>query len=279
MSFAWIRTAAATASVSVVALVTLIATGCDPVGNTVGTTAGEHKPPMTSPATARQSTPAATPSSATSPSATSLENLPVLTIMQQTRKASLAATSLRMRGTFDDAGDLTTFDIALGDGGGEGTFSIEGASYSVRVVGRTIYLRLSESAIRAQAKDDKSSAAETAQILKLLKNKWIKLSKVDKDTREMVDLVAPGGFFKTVFAEDDTAGAAAPKKLAARTVDGVRCVGITDSGATMWIDTTTGRLIRMTDGKNRFSFSAYGKTPAPKAPAKSQVLDGKAMGL
>jgi hypothetical protein len=142
-----------------------------------------------------------------------------------------------------------------------------------------VYLQLSESAIRAQAKAGKSSAAETAQTVKLLKNKWIKLSNVDEDTQKMVDLVTPGRFFQTVFGENDTATAALPRKLAARKVDGVRCVGLTDGGAALWIDTATARLVRMTEGKNRFSFSAYGKVPTPKAPAKSQVLDGKAMGL
>ncbi|MGW1343116.1 hypothetical protein ACWCOV_18835 [Kribbella sp. NPDC002412] len=263
MSFPWIRTAAAVATIA------LVTTSCGPDAGT----AGENKPAVTTPATAPPSSPVA------SPSAAGLENLPVRTIMQKTRAASLAATNLRMRGTIDDTGGPMTFDIVLTKGGGEGTFTVAGASYTVRAIGKTVYLQLSESAIRAQAKAEKSSPAETAQTVRLLKNKWIKLSKVDKDTQDMVDLVTPGRFFTTVFGEDDTATAAPPRKVAARMIDGVRCVGLTDDGAALWIDTETAQVIRMTEGKNRFSFSAYGKAPTPKAPAKSQVLDGKAMGL
>jgi len=263
MSFPWIRTAAAVATIA------LVTTGC----GTGADSAVENKPAVTTSATARPSTPAASTPGA------GLEDLPVRTIMQKTRQASLAATNLRMRGTIADAGGPMTFDIVLAKGGGVGTFTVAGASYSVRAIGRTVYLQLSESAIRAQAKAEKSSPAETAQTVKLLKNKWIKLSKVDKDTQEMVDLVTPGRFFAAVFGEDDTATAALPRKVAARMVDGVRCVGLTDDGAALWIDTRTARLVRMTEGKNHFSFSAYGKAPLPAAPAKSQVLDGKAMGL
>jgi hypothetical protein len=259
MSFPWIRTAAAAA------VVALIATGCDGSADTA----------VETPAATSTKAPASTP---VKPAA-GLESQPVRTIMKKTRLASLAARNLRMRGTIDDPGGPMTFDITLAKGGGQGDFTVAGASYSVRAIGRTVYFQLSEAAIRAQAKAEKSSAAETAQMLRLLKNKWIKLSKVDKDTQEMVDLVTPGLFFKTVFGVDDTDTAAAPRKTAARVVDGVRCVGLTEDGASMWIDATTARLVRMTDGKNQFSFSDYGKVPAPKAPAKSQVLDGKAMGL
>ena len=259
MSFPWIRTAAAAA------LVALIATGCDSSADTAVET--------TAPTTSTKA-PASTP---VKPAG--LESQPVRTIMKKTRLASLAASNLRMRGTIDDPGGPMTFDITLAKGGGQGDFTVGGASYSVRAIGRTVYFQLSEAAIRAQAKTEKSSAAETAQMLRLLKNKWIKVSKVDKDTQQMVDLVTPGRFFKTVFGEDDTDTAAAPRKAAARMVDGVRCVGLTEDGASMWIDATTARLVRMTDGKNQFRFSDYGRVPAPKAPAKSQVLDGRSMGL
>ncbi|MEV0289839.1 MULTISPECIES: hypothetical protein [unclassified Kribbella] len=263
MSFPWIRTAAA------VAMIALVTTSCGPGADS----AGDNKPAATAAATAPPTSPVA------SPTAAGLENLPVRTIMQKTRAASLAATNLRMRGTIDDTSGPMTFDITLTKGGGEGNFTVAGASYRVRAIGKTVYLQLSESAIRAQAKAEKSSPAETARTVRLLKNKWIKLSKVDKDTQDMVDLVTPGRFFATVFGEDDTATAALPRKVTARMVDGVRCVGLTDDGAALWIDTETARVIRMTDGKNQFSFSAYGTAPTPKAPAKSQVLDGKAMGL
>ena len=260
MSFPWIRTAAAAA------LVALNATGCDGSADS----AVENTAPTTS-AKASASTPVKPP--------TGLESQPVRTIMKKTRLASLAASNLRMRGTIEDAGRPMTFDISLTKGGGQGDFAVAGQSYSVRAIGRTVYLQLSEATIRAEAKAGKSSAAETAQMLRLLKNKWIKLSKVDKDTQEMVDLVTPGRFFQSVFGEDDTDTAATPRKAAARMVDGVRCVGLTEDGASMWIDTTTAHLVRMTDGKNQFSFSDYGKVPTPKAPARSQVLDGKTMGL
>jgi hypothetical protein len=263
MSFPWIRTAAAAAVLAVVAA------GCD--GN--ADSAVENKPPTVSGTTLPSSTPVAPKPAA------GIESLPVRTIMTKTREASLAATNLRMRGTIDDeASGPMKFEISLTKGGGQGDFTVGGVSYSVRAIGKTAYFQLSEAAIRAQAKQDKSTPAETEQTVKVLKNKWIKLSKIDKDTKEMVDLVTPGLFFKTVFADDDTSGGL-PKKTAVRMVDGVRCVGLTDDGAALWIDAATARLIRMTDGKNQFSFSDYGRVPVPKAPAKSQVLDGKAMGL
>ena len=262
MPFPWIRAAAAAS------LVAVVATGCDGSADS----AVESERPATTPVTA----PASTPVTA---KPTGLESLPVRTIMKKTSEASLAASNLRMRGTIEDTGGPMTFDITLTRTGGQGSFTAEGVSYSVRAIGRTVYFQLSESAIRAQAKAEKSSAAETRQMLRLLKNKWIKLSKIDKDTQDMVDLVTPGLFFKTIFGEDDTDTAAAPRKTSARVVDGVRCVGLTEDGASMWIDAATARLVRMTDGKNHFSFSDYGKVPAPKAPAKSQVLDGKTLGL
>jgi len=261
MSFPWIRPAAAAA------MVALIATGCDGSADSAAETPATVSTPV-KPAASTPVKPAA-----------GLESQPVRTIMKKTRLASLAASNLRMRGTIEDAGRPMTFGISLTKGGGQGDFAVAGQAYSVRVIGKTVYLQLSEATIRAEAKAGRSSAAETAQMLRLLKNKWIKLSKVDKDTQAMVDLVTPGRFFQSVFGEDDTDTAATPRKAAARMVDGVRCVGLTEDGASMWIDTTTAQLVRMTDGKNQFSFSDYGKVPTPKVPARSQVLDGKTMGL
>jgi hypothetical protein len=261
MSFPWIR------SIAAIALLTTVVTGCD---NSAESAVG-NKPAATSPA--------GTPASAT-PKATGLESQPVRTIMTRTRNASLAAVNLRMRGTIvDQQGGPMTFDITLTKGGGRGDFSVNGVRYSVLVIARTVYLQMSEAAIRAQSKESKSTRAETEQALKLLKNKWIKLTKIDQGTKDMVDLVTPGRFFKNMFAKDDTATSGLPDKTGVRTVDGVRCVGLTDSGAVLWIDTATGHLINMTDGKNRFSFSDYGRVPTPRTPAKGQVVDGRLLGL
>jgi hypothetical protein len=261
MSFPWIRPIAAVALLATAA----VAAGCD---NTAGSAAAD-KPSATSPA----STPAP-------PKATGLESQAVRTIMKRTRSASLAAVNLRMRGTIADqpAGPIT-FDLIMTKGGGRGDFSVGGVAYSVLTIGKTVYLQMSEAAIRAQSKESKSSRAETQQALKVLKNKWIKLSKIDQGAKAMVDLVTPGLFFQKVFGKDDTDSSRLPDKTAVRTVDGVRCVGLSDSGGVFWVDTATGRLVNMTDGKNHFSFSDYDRVPTPKTPAKHLVVDGRQLGL
>ncbi len=177
MSSPWIGSAA------LVAMVAVLATGC---GSTTDTPTAD-KAATTTPATTTTTT---TPT----PQAPDISTLAPAAIFAKAKAHALGADSVRMRGT---AADLT-LDVQLTKTGGQGSFVVEGTPMGIRVIGRTVYLQMTEKFLRATGKREKASAAETEAMVKLMKDKWVKLSKPG-DFEVMVTLTTRDSFFKTLF--------------------------------------------------------------------------------
>jgi len=261
MSFPWIRTAAATL------LVTVAAAGC-------GTDADSaiESPPTTTKATA---TPSATPVPA------GVAGLDAKAIFAKTKAAAFAADSVRLRGSFVDSGATTLVDIQLTKTGGQGTFTVAGKPISITVIGKVVYLQLSEKYIRAEGKASKDSAADINAAVRVLKGKWIKLSKPSKpddDFDALITMTNRDKFFGEVFDDHGRL-----KKTQQTTVDGVPAIGLTDGESTLWVSTRTALPVRLETGSDEsdltLRFSDYNQLKAPKVPPASQVLDGGEMGL
>ncbi|TCC46143.1 hypothetical protein E0H73_44275 [Kribbella pittospori] len=240
---------------------------CDPVG-TSGT------PSVTPSTTASAPTSSRTPS--TTPAPPDLSTLPAATLLARAKAAASAASGLRVKGLLvDDTGDLR-IDLQLTKSGGQGAFLVAGTPITYRVIGKDVYMLLSEATIRAMAKDEKAGDAEIRAMLSLMKNKWIKPSKIDKDGQALIDLTTRDTFFKGFFGD-----VGHPTKTGKKVVDGVTSVGLTGQGATLWVDTRTARPVRFENnaGRDYLTFTNYGKVAAPKAPKPDQILDGKAFGF
>lgn len=80
-------------------------------------------------------------------------------------------------------------------------------------------------------------------------------------------------FFKGLFE-----GTSGMRKAGTRTVAGVRCVGLEQGGAVLWVDTVTARPQRLdaparSNDVGAVSFSEYYAVPNPKAPPRATVID------
>ena len=269
MSFPWIRTAAATL------LVTVTAVGCGRNADSV-----IESPPST---TATTSAPAATPASTATPTPTpaSVAGLSAKAIFAKTKAAAFAADSVRVRGSFVESGEKVAIDVHLTKTGGQGTFTIEGAPIGVIVIGKVVYMQLSEKYLRAQGKADKLSPADINATVELLKGKWIKLSKPSKPDDgfdDLIKLTTRDSFFGEIFQPGGGL-----TKTRQKTVDGVRAIGLSDGEGTLWVDTLTARPVRVetrSDGVDEaLRFSDYNQLKAPKAPPASLTMDGRKLGL
>ena len=266
MSFPW------TGSAATAALLALVATGCGSPTDTKADTAADTKTTTTTtPATTAVPTPPATPSAAPDVSA-----LSATALFAKAKASALAADSVRLRGTAAEGRDKITLDVQLTKTGGQGTFSVAGSPLGIRVIGRTVYLQMTERFLRATGKREKASAAETTAMVQLMKDKWVKLSKPG-DFELMVVMTTRDTFFKTVFVPSGKLRKTAPK-----TVDGITSIGLNDGEGTLWVDVRDARPVRL-DGPagsgQGFRFSDYGRLKAPVAPPAAQTIDGKAMGL
>jgi len=263
MSFPWIRGGAWAGT----ALLATALIACDPVGNTITTS--------TTPSTAA-SAPTTSPAPSTTPAPPDLSTLPAATLLARAKAAASAAPGLRVKGLLVDGTDDLRLDLQLTKSGGQGAFLVAGTPITYRVIGKNVYMLMSEATIRAAAKADKSSEAEIRAMLSLLKNKWIKPSKIDKDSQSLIDLTTRDTFFTGFFGEISH-----PTKTGKKVVDGVASVGLTAQGATLWVDARTARPVRFQNdaGRDFLTFTNYGKVAPPKAPKADQILDGKAFGF
>ncbi|WP_406047733.1 hypothetical protein [Kribbella sp. NBC_00889] len=265
MFFPWIRVGAWAGT----ALLAAAVVGCGTT-NEAGTT------PAATTSSNTPSAPASPTATATPPAPPDLSTLPAETLLARTKAAASAAPGVRVKGLLvDSTGDLR-LDLQLSKGGGQGAFLLAGTPITYRVVGKDVYMLMSEATIRAMAKADNASKAETSAMLSLLKGKWIKPSKIDAEGRALIDMTKQDTFFKDFFAEIGR-----PKKTGKKVVDGVLSVGLVARGATLWIDTRTARPVRFQNGAGRdfMTFTDYGRVPAPKAPPAGLVVDGKGLGI
>ncbi|GAA1700122.1 hypothetical protein GCM10009745_53570 [Kribbella yunnanensis] len=259
MSFPWIRTIATTA------LVAAATTACGP---------DQQQPASQS--TPTPSTKAVVTTPTPTPTPTGVAELDAKALFAKAKAAILAADSVRLRGSVVEEGSKTAIDIHLTKTGGQGTFTVDGSPIGITVIGKTAYLQLSEKFIRAQGKAEKDTAAEINATVELLKGRWVKLTKKDSDFQDMIDLVTRETFVKNVFQPSGTL-----TKKPLTTVDGVASIGLFDGEGTLWVDSQTGRPVRIEAGTGgpAFGFSDYDRLKAPKAPAPDSVIDGKQMGL
>lgn len=267
MFFPWIRVGAwAGTTLLAAALV-----GCGPT-NEAGTT-----PATTTPAaTTSSNTPASPPATRTPPTPPDLSTLPAETLLARTKAAASAAPGVRIKGLLVYGTDDLRLDLHLSKGGGQGDFISAGLPITYRVVGKDVYMLMSEAMIRDAAKADKSSKAETRALISLLKGKWIKPSKIDAEGRDLLELTNQITFFKGFFTEIGH-----PTKTGKKVVDGVLSVGLVAGGGTLWVDTRTARPVRFQNGAGRdfLTFTDYGRVPAPKAPPAGLIVDGKGLGI
>lgn len=264
MSFPWIGSAAA------VALVAVVATGCGSPADTAADATTGNKAATTTPTTTAPKPPP-TPSAAPNISALSA---PV--IFAKAKAQALTADSVRMRGTAAEGRDKLTLDVQLTKTGGQGTFTVAGATMGIRVIGKTVYLQMTERFLRDTGKREKASAAEMDAMVKLMKDKWIKLSK-SGDFEPMIALTTRDTFFKAVL---EPAGKL--RKTAPKTVDGIAAIGLTDGDGILWVDVRDARPVRLEGApgsEDTYRFSDYNRLKAPAAPPAAQTIDGKGMGL
>ncbi|MET9271857.1 hypothetical protein [Kribbella sp. NPDC003557] len=261
------RRTAAGAMVGVLVVLVAGCRGSDPAaGDALGTT---PTPTRTTSAVAPSSAPPATTPAATPTS--DIAGLPASKILEKAQAAAKAAGSVRMKGSLSDDGDRIVLDIRLAKTGGQGTMSLNGDAFSLIVLGKTAYLKISDKFWRAQI----TPKADADAVIALVGGRWIKTPLTDKDLGELAAFASKPKFFDTLFEPTGTL-----RKTAPRTVDGVTAIGLRDTDGTLWVDTATGRPVRLeSSSKDALTFSEYDQVSTPKAPPAAQVIDGKALGM
>lgn len=260
------RRTAAGAMVGVLVVLVAGCQGSDPAAkDAIETTPTPTAPSVTpSPVVTPPKPPASTPVS-------SIAGLSAAKIVAKTQAAAKAATSVRMKGAMSDDGDKIVLDIRLAKAGGQGTMSINGAAFSLIVLDKTAYLKISDKFWRAQIKDK----ADADAVIALVAGRWIKTSLTDKDLGDLAAFASKPKFFDTLFEPTGTL-----RKTAPRTVDGVAAIGLRDTDGTLWVDTVTARPVRLeSSGTDALTFTEYNQVTTPKAPPADQVIDGKALGM
>ncbi|GAA0628199.1 hypothetical protein HPO96_36335 [Kribbella sandramycini] len=260
MSFPWIRSTAAGL------LIATAAVGCGS-----GDSAAGNQPSTPPPASASTPTPTPTPT----PTTPDLSTLAAPALFAKAKGVAQTSSSFRVRGSFVDAEGKTSIDVHLTKTGGQGLFTTAGVPTRIIVLGKTVYLQMTEKAVRQMAKEDKVSAAETEVMVKLMSDKWIKLSQPkDSGFQALVELATRDTFIAGVFVPSGKL-----TKTAAKTVDGVPAIGLNDGEGTLWVDRRTAQPVQMESGGEALRFSDFNRLTAPKAPPAADTLDGKAMGL
>jgi hypothetical protein len=260
------RRTAAGAMVGVLVVLVAGCKGSDPAtGDALGTT-----PTPTPTAASVTPSPVVTPKPAATTPVSSIAGLSATKILAKTQAAAKAATSVRMKGSMSDGGDRIVLDIKLSKAGGQGTMSINGAAFSLIVLDRTAYLKISDKFWRAQIK----AKADADAMIALVGGRWIKTRLTDKDLGELAAFASKPRFFDTLFEPTGTL-----RKTAPRTVDGVSAIGLRDTDGTLWVDTATARPVRLESGTDGMTFTEYNQVTTPKAPPADQVIDGKALGM
>ena len=165
-------------------------------------------------------------------------------------------------------------DVRITKTGGQGSIAMQGASISVILIGRTAYLKMSDTFWRQQT----SSKAEADALLDLIDGRWIKTTLTNKELGDLALFASKPKFFDTLFE-----GTGPVRKTPVRTVNGVTSIGLRDSEGILWVDTATARPVRLEvpgeTGTDALTFTEYNQVTAPKAPPADQVIDGKALGL
>lgn len=260
-----------TAAGAMVALMAVLVAGCGGSDPAAGDLAATTSAPASTPA----STPAVTPRPTPKPTPVSIAGLSTAQILAKTQAAAKAANSVHVKGDLVDGKDRLRLDVRLARAGGGGSITMDGDTVSVIVIGKTAYLRMSNSFWRKQSK----SKAEANAVIALIGGRWIKTALTNKDLGDLAVFASKTGFFDGLFEDPGTL-----KKTAPKTVDGVPSIGLKSSdGGTLWVDVTTARPVRLDSPSKTtpesLTFTEYNQVAPPKAPPAAQVIDGKALGL
>jgi hypothetical protein len=256
-----------------VVLVAMVAAGCgggDSTGATDDTQITTAASQPTAPATTKN---VPTPTPTTPKPTMDVGKLPAKQVLTKAQAAAKAAASVHVKGAMTDGADRMGLDLRLTKTAGSGSVTVNGDTISLIVIGRTAYLKMSDSFWRHQSK----SKAEANAAIQLIDGRWIKTSLDDKDWRDFAMLGTKTEFFDSLF--EDTGSL---RKIKQRTVDGVACVGLGDSDGTLWVERSTARPVRIESpgksGTDALSFTEYNQVKTPKAPAADQTIDGDALG-
>jgi hypothetical protein len=227
--------------------------------------------PTRAPIATPSGTPTAIPDKpSVTPSASSVAGLSAVKILAKAQAAAKAATRVRMKGAVSDGKERMVLDVRVTKNGGSGSITMSDGGISVMVIGKTAYLKISNKFWQSQTK----SKAEADAIVGLIAGRWIRTTVSDKDLGSFALFASKAEFFDTLFEPGGTVTKTAPK-----IVDGVPAIGLGDGGGTLWVDTATARPVSLESGSDKLSFSEYNQVTMPKAPAASQVVDGKALGM
>ncbi|MGW6275766.1 hypothetical protein [Streptomyces sp. NPDC055060] len=193
-------------------------------------------------------------------------------------QATQQADSMHMKGTVQQsAGSKMTVDLSVDNSKNcDGTIRADGTSADVRNTKGTFYLRGDEkywqNALKGQAGGDK--------IVPKLADKWVKAPADDTTTKSLCDKNA-----LMASMDKDKSERKGMKKGSTATVDGAETIRLTkktSGGETLTLYVATeGKpyILRSTStgGKdpNTATFSDYGKSVSPEAPAPGDTVDLK----
>lgn len=191
-------------------------------------------------------------------------------------KATKQADSMRMKGTVQQsAGSKMTVDLAVdNDKNCDGSIKADGTSADVRNTKGTFYLRGDEqywqTALKGQAGGDK--------LVPKVADKWVKAPADDTTTKSLCDKKA-----LMASMDKDKSEREGMKKGSTTDVDGTEAIRLTkktSGGETLTLYVATeGKpyILRTTStgGKepNTATFSDYGKSVSPEAPAPGETVD------
>ena len=233
--------------------------------------------PTTSPTVVPSTTPTTTPTSSGTPTNTNPTNrvttrniaaLPAVTIVARVKKALANANTMRISGTYTSAGTTTMIDLSFGRTGSQGTVTSDGAAARLVRIGRTVYLRMTDAAWRKVLSKNRAQAA-----IEAMDGRWLKTSVNNPTYRDFTSPTDLDSLVADVFAQR----AGQLEKVPVRSVGGVRCVGIDDGQAVLWVDVRTARPIELVPreltGPGGLGITQYNTAKQPAAPPEDMVID------
>jgi hypothetical protein len=246
-------------SLAVVALMSGLLTGCSP-----NETADET-------ADARSTTSSlASPTRPTTPP--DVAELPAATIAQRAEAALRGARSLRIHGSGVDGKETIALDVGvLRTGGAAGSIALNGVVAKLIAIGKIVYLQPSERMLRDSVPKSEQKAA-----IEAMRGRWLKTSATDPDAADFVTLTRLAGIADMIF---DDVRAGRLSKTGPKAINGVRCIGVSNRSAVLWVDVRNARPIRLDEkGTGAFNLSQYDAVPLPKAPPSRLVIDVDKLG-
>jgi hypothetical protein len=178
---------------------------------------------------------------------------------------------VRLQGSGTDSGQSVSLDMQYVGDDSSGTFGILGGTAQSIAIAGTVYFKFDNALWKAVAPSD------ATQIEALVGGKWLKANSSDSQFADFVSLALRSFVTDQMLAPTGTLSLGAPK-----TVNGVACQGIVDSGSdgigTLYVADDNSRPIQIASGGavGALNFS-YAPATVPSAPAPADVLDVSAL--